>query len=127
MSDIRMQSIFLDEEFVLEDNSDVRLHNSKSRSVARAKSKMGHEEDKSRLGDKSNFDPKRSSSVRNIRSRNGRVANNAETKKAIDAENNGRAKYFERRSDRESEITHKGQAASRVKKESAIMDTIEII
>lgn len=127
MSDIRMQSIFLDEEFVLEDNSDVRLHNSRSKAVARAKSKMGHKENKPRLGDKSNYDPKRNHSVRNIRSYNGRIANNAETKKAIDAENNGIAKRFERRSDRESEISHNGQAASRIKKESAIMDMIDII
>lgn len=141
MSDIRMQSIFLDEEFVYiqEDKSDVDWYNSRTQSRARAKSQGGHDPKKGILG---GGDIKRTESNRGMNSRlksneiqraygkddrYGHSYFNTKAQKIqSDAYNKNNTKNQEKY-EKSRPASHKGQAASRVKKESAIMDMIEII
>ena len=140
MNDVRMQSIFLDEEFVYiqEDKSDVDWYNARAKSRATAKSQGGHDPKK---GFPEGYDEKRTRARRNINSsarseeiqRNGKddrynhnYFNTKAAKREADATNKAQIavhKVYERN----KPTSHKGQAASRVKKESAIMDMIEII
>lgn len=129
MSDIRMQSIFLDEEFVLEDKSDVDLYYSRSVNRDRINSQNGHGRNKdvprNRSSKFSASSPKRRSAARSKYPNAG----NAEIKKHQDTQNKLKKAYNDQREEdrNPSGKYHKGQAASRIKKESAIMDMIDII
>lgn len=131
MSDIRMQSIFLDEEFVYiqEDKSDVDLYNSKRRAIDREKSQLGHNKNISRNEIKKSEEKevKRAPAQRN-KMTNGRLkyAKDGSVKHLADFGNEvSKGAYDDDEKSRPA--SHKGRAASRVKKESTLMDMIDII
>ena len=119
MSDIRMQSIFLDEEFIYEDNSDVRVYNANRKNFERNKAEMGHAGKHGSNIAKRDEAEERSTSTRSVM--NKQTANH---KRLADQINNSEARSTDRQEKRNAALRNLRKTA---KHESALMDMIEII
>ena len=130
MSDIRMQSIFLDEEFVLEDNSDVALYNSRRKSIDRTKSQLGHSKytDRDEVKKHEEREIKRAPSTRNsISGSHSSFKKDGSVKRAADDKNRAAKNAYDK-DEKSRSVSHKNQAVSRkANNESTLMDMIHII